>query len=45
MIAKWAVEVHGGTITLAPAQLRGSIFTINFPIAPVTPAVSPSAMH
>jgi signal transduction histidine kinase len=44
-IAKWAVEVHGGSINLAPAQLRGSIFTIQFPIAPFTPAVFPSAMH
>jgi heavy metal sensor kinase len=32
-IAKWAVEVHGGTITLTPRQPNGSIFSIHLPIA------------
>jgi signal transduction histidine kinase len=32
-IAKWAVEVHGGTITLSPRQPRGSIFAIRMPAA------------
>jgi heavy metal sensor kinase len=32
-IAKWAVEVHGGTITLSPRPPRGSIFSIQMPAA------------
>jgi len=32
-IAKWAVEVHGGAINLAPRLPAGSIFSILLPIA------------
>jgi heavy metal sensor kinase len=39
-IAKWAVEVHGGTITLAPRTSGGSIFSIQLPAAPAGAAGS-----
>jgi signal transduction histidine kinase len=32
-IAKWAVEIHGGTIILSPRLPRGSIFSIRMPVA------------
>ena len=32
-IAKWAVEVHGGSIILTPRQPNGSIFSIRLPAA------------
>ena len=32
-IAKWAVEVHGGTISVAPRLPNGSIFSIRLPAA------------
>jgi heavy metal sensor kinase len=32
-IAKWAVEAHGGTITLQPRLPNGSVFNIRLPIA------------
>jgi heavy metal sensor kinase len=32
-IAKWAVEVHGGTLMLTPRQSNGSIFSICLPAA------------
>jgi heavy metal sensor kinase len=32
-IAKWAVEAHGGTITLRPGSTSGSIFQIRLPAA------------
>lgn len=32
-IAKWAIEAHGGTITLSPWPTRGSIFFIRMPAA------------
>jgi signal transduction histidine kinase len=32
-IAKWAVEVHGGTIILSPRRPRGSIFAVKMPAA------------
>lgn len=32
-IAKWAVEVHGGTIDVAPRLPNGSIFSIRLPAA------------
>ena len=32
-IAKWVVEVHGGTITLTPRPSGGSIFSIQLPVA------------
>jgi heavy metal sensor kinase len=32
-IAKWAVEAHGGTISLQPRLPNGSVFSIRLPIA------------
>lgn len=32
-IAKWAVEVHGGTINVTPRSPNGSIFFIRMPTA------------
>lgn len=32
-IAKWAVEVHGGTIVLTPRLPNGSIFSIHLPMS------------
>jgi heavy metal sensor kinase len=32
-IAKWAVEVHGGTIKLTPRSPNGSVFSIHLPTA------------
>jgi heavy metal sensor kinase len=32
-IAKWAVEVHGGRIGVAPADTAGSVFRITLPLA------------
>jgi heavy metal sensor kinase len=33
VIAKWAVEAHGGTISLTPRSPNGSIFSIHLPTA------------
>jgi signal transduction histidine kinase len=44
-IAKWAVEAHGGTIILTPSPVRGSIFSIRLPIAPITAPGFHLAMH
>jgi signal transduction histidine kinase len=37
-IARWAVELHGGQIALAPAGERGCRFVVNLPAAPEVPA-------
>jgi heavy metal sensor kinase len=39
-IAKWAVEMHGGQITVQDGPRGGSEFRIVLPIAPIDPAAS-----
>ena len=36
-ISKWAVEAHGGVISVKPRLPRGSVFTICLPAAPIAP--------
>jgi heavy metal sensor kinase len=44
-IAKWAVEVHSGNITLAPRPSGGSIFSIQLPVASANLAASNDVKH